>query len=269
MRKETKKRLILMAALAGTTGLAMLIGLWLLPWLSRERETPVARYQIVNRFPHDPSAFTQGLVFHDGYLYESTGIRGESTLRKVQLETGKVLERVTLAPSLFGEGLALQGENLIQITWQAGRGFIYDRQTLRKKGEFAYKGEGWGLAHTSEALIMSSGSSSLRFLDPATWEVTRKTTVFDGNRPVDRLNELEWVKGRLYANVWKTDRIAKIDIRTGQVTGWLDLSGLLDKASRARHEVDVLNGIAYDAANNRLFVTGKFWPWVYEIREID
>jgi glutaminyl-peptide cyclotransferase len=226
---------------------------------------PVQTVEIVRSYPHDPGAFTQGLLFLDGKIYESTGLEGRSSIREVRLEDGRVLRQVAVPRPYFGEGLAAWGPRLISLTWQHGLGFIYDRATLRKIGEWRYPGEGWGLASTGRELAMSDGTPVLRFLDPATLKERRRLTVTADGQPVHYLNELEWVKGEIYANVWQTDRIARIDPASGKVKGWLDLSALVSKVPRRSHE-DVLNGIAYDAKTGRLFVTGKNWPMLYEVR---
>jgi glutaminyl-peptide cyclotransferase len=227
---------------------------------------PVQRATVVAAYPHDVQAWTQGLAFHDGKLYESTGLERQSTLREVTLETGQVVRRVDLDDQYFGEGMAILGDRIFQLTWKHEIGFIHDLGSFRRIGEFRYAGEGWGLTTDGTHLVMSDGSDSLRFIDPATFEVIRTVKVRDGTRAVNQLNELEWVNGEVLSNVWMTDRIARINPETGQVTSWIDLTGLLSASDRRRYHVDVLNGIAYDAANDRLFVTGKFWPWVYHIR---
>lgn len=226
---------------------------------------PVAGYQIVHIFPHDPQAFTQGLVFLDGALYEGTGLRGRSTIRKVRLENGEVLQVQKLDARYFGEGIAVMGNRLFELTYESEVGFIYDRATFRRTGTFTYRGEGWGLTHDGARLIMSDGTAFLRFLDPGTLKQTGRIQVRDGQTPVEHLNELEYVKGEVLANVWQTDRIARISPKTGEVTGWIDLKGLLNPREAAQG-VDVLNGIAYDAAADRLFVTGKLWPKLFEIK---
>jgi glutamine cyclotransferase len=226
--------------------------------------TPVYTYGIVNTYPHDPGAFTEGLVFHDGVLYEGTGLKGQSTLRKVDLETGDVLQILELSSDYFGEGITICGDKIIQLTWKSHVGFVYDRDSFELLQEFHYSTEGWGITYDGEHLIMSDGTSTLHFLDPETFEEDRQIHVFDGNGAVDELNELEYVQGEIYANVWQTDRIARISPATGQVVGWIDLEGLLSAEDRSQ-TVDVLNGIAYDAANDRLFVTGKLWPELFEI----
>lgn len=225
---------------------------------------PVTGYQIVKIHPHDPEAFTQGLVFLDGVFYEGTGLKGKSSIRKVKPETGEVLQIQKIEDQYFGEGIAVVGDRIIQLTWQSGVGFVYDKKTFQRQRTFNYEGEGWGLTYDGTRLIMSDGTPTLRFLDPQTLKETGRLEVKDGGRPVDEINELEMVKGELFANVWPTDRIARINPKTGQVTAWLDLTGILDP--RDRVNVDVLNGIAYDAAGDRVFVTGKQWPKVFEIR---
>ncbi len=231
---------------------------------SRPLEAPVSTYRVVKIYPHDPTAFTQGLVYLDGVLYEGTGLNGRSTIRKVRLENGEVLQQQALEPKYFGEGIAVWKKSLIQLTYTSGVGFVYDLATFTRTRTFNYSGEGWGLTHDDTRVIMSDGSSSLRFLDPDTLKETGRLAVKEAGRPVEHLNELEVVKGEILANIWQTHRIARIAPRTGQVTGWIDLSGLLDPRDAAG--TDVLNGIAYDAAGDRLFVTGKLWPKLFEIR---
>ncbi|MCC7010680.1 MAG: glutaminyl-peptide cyclotransferase [Acidobacteria bacterium] len=223
-------------------------------------------YRVVNSYPHDSRAFTQGLIVRDGYFYESTGQHGQSTIRKVRIATGEVVQQRQLEPKYFGEGLTDWGSQLVQLTWKNNVGFVYDLASFRPVKTFAFAGEGWGLTRSRTHLIMSDGqpSGQLRFLDPASLAEVRRITVRDQGRPVDRLNELEFVRGEVFANVWYTDEICRIDPATGRVTGWIDLSGLLPAAQRAGSDA-VLNGIAYDAAADRLFVTGKYWPRVFEI----
>jgi len=226
---------------------------------------PVQRVQVVREYPHDPGAYTQGLLFDGGFLYESTGREGFSTVRKVNLETGAVLRIHRLPDRLFGEGLALFGDKLIQLTWLTGEGFVYDKETFAPVREFRFKPEGWGLASDGRRLILSDGTPQLRFLDPQTLEETGRLTVTDGDRRVRNLNELEWVRGEIWANVWQTYYIARIDPETGRVKGWLDLKSLA--VANATSDIDsVLNGIAYDPKTDRIFVTGKFWAKLYEIR---
>jgi glutamine cyclotransferase len=232
----------------------------------RMTSAPVSRYEVVRTYPHDPKAFTQGLEFVDGVLYEATGMNGESSIRKVRLETGEVLQIQRLEERYFGEGITVFGDAIIQLTWKAQTGFVYDLKTFERRRSFRYTGEGWGLTHDEARLIMSDGSSTLRFLDPKTFKVSGRLEVKDGGRPLAQLNELEMVKGEIYANVWQSDRIARISPKTGEVLGWIDLHGLLSPAESKG--VDVLNGIAYDASADRLFVTGKWWPKLFEIRVI-
>ena len=224
-------------------------------------------YRVIASHPHDPDAFTQGLLFADGKLYESTGGYGQSTLRIVDLTSGRVLRERRLPDNRFGEGLALSGGRLHQLTWKAGIGSIHDVSNLAAVGEFRYEGEGWGLAANADSLVMSNGSAELCFLDPTTLTEVRRHQVRDGTEPVTGLNELEYVEGDLYANVWPSDRIAIINPANGQVRGWLDLTGLLPLVFRTPR-TDVLNGIAYDAAGKRLFVTGKHWPRLFQIEVI-
>jgi len=225
---------------------------------------PVNTVSIIHAYPHDRDAFTQGLVFENGVLYEGTGLHGRSTLRRVDLKTGEILQIRKLPDHLFGEGITVFGEKIIQLTWQAGIGFVYDRATFELLGEFRYPTQGWGIAHDGKRLIMSDGTSTLRILDPVAFEEIGRIEVRDRDGPVTRLNELEYVKGEIYANVWQTDRIVRIAPDTGDVVGWIDLTGILKPEDRA-DSVDVPNGIAYDADNDRLFVTGKLWPRLFEI----
>jgi glutaminyl-peptide cyclotransferase len=226
--------------------------------------TPVYTYNVVNTYAHDPDAFTEGLVFEDGVLYEGTGRYGQSSLRRVDLETGDVLQIRELSSEYFGEGITVYEDRIIQLTWKSHVGFIYDKDSFELLQESHYSTEGWGITHDGERLIMSDGTSTLHFLDPQTFEEIGQIHVFNSNGAVDELNELEYVQGEIYANVWQTDRIARISPETGQVVGWIDLGGLLSAEDRSE-PVDVLNGIAYDATNDRLFVTGKLWPKLFEI----
>ncbi len=221
-------------------------------------------YEIVYAYPHDREAFTQGLVFKDDVLYEGTGLRGLSSLRKTALETGEILQMHQLPNKFFGEGITVIGDKIFQLTWQSKTGFVYNRETFQQLGEFTYPTEGWGLTHDGNHLIMSDGSSTIHFIDPVSFEEIASIQVFDDNGPVNRLNELEYIKGKIYANVWQTDRIVIINPQTGKVTGWIDLKGLLNPDELIQ-PVDVLNGIAYDATTDQLFVTGKLWPKLFEI----
>jgi glutamine cyclotransferase len=225
---------------------------------------PVYGYRVVNVYPHDRQAYTQGLILCDGFLYEGTGLNGASSLRKVRLETGRVVEQHSLDRQYFGEGITEWGGRLLQLTWKSNLGFIYDRSSLKVMGTFNYLGEGWGLTHDRDRLIMSDGTATLRFLDPRTLRETGRLNVRYGDVPLTDLNELEFVQGEIYANVYQTDWIARISPQTGAVTGWIDLRGLLPEVD-GRIPVDVLNGIAYDAGRKRLFVTGKLWPKLFEI----
>jgi len=233
--------------------------------------TPTFGYQVVATYPHDPGAFTQGLVYLDGTLYEATGSAGvgPSSLRRVNLTTGAVEARHDLATEHFGEGIAVVGDRIIQLTWQSQTGFVYDRATFRQLETFRYPGEGWGLAYDGRRLIMSDGTDRLRFLDPNTFVEAGSVLVRNGDDPVEQLNELEYIDGQVYANVWKTDRIVRIDPATGQVTALIDLAGLLPAADRETFQVDVLNGVAYDADSDRLLVTGKLWPKLFEIELVE
>ncbi len=230
----------------------------------RAQATPVYGYDVVKVYPHDRDAFTQGLLYRDGVLYESTGLNGRSSLRKVELETGKVLQQTPVDARYFAEGLVDWGSRLMQLTWNTNVGFVYDLASFKPLQTFSYTGEGWGLARDSTRLIMSDGTSTLRFLDPQTLKQTGRVEVMDGTLAVRDLNELEVVDGQVYANVWLTDRIAIIAPETGRVTAWLNLAGLMSK--RGLNNDAVLNGIAYDASRKRLFVTGKLWPSLFEIR---
>ncbi len=224
-------------------------------------------YRIINIYPHDPEAFTQGMVWDRGTVFEGTGLNntygGISTLRRVDLETGQVLQSINLPEEYFGEGIVVWEDTIIQLTWQNNVGFVYDKTSFELLREFSYPTEGWGITHDGEKLIVSDGTSNLYFWDPETLAEIGRVAVHD-NGPVHRLNELEYINGEVWANVWLTDLIVRIDPADGHVTGWIDLSGLLDNVELPRPP-DVLNGIMYDAENGRLFVTGKFWPALFEI----
>jgi glutamine cyclotransferase len=228
-------------------------------------QTPEYGYQVIHTFPHDPNAFTQGLEYRAGFLYEGTGLKGRSSLRKVQLETGKVLQEIDIDSQYFGEGITVLNQQIVELTWQSETGFVYDQPTFHQKRTFNYPGEGWGLTNDGQNIYMSDGTAQIRIWDPVTLQEKRRITVHDHNQPVLNLNELEWVRGEIYANVWQTDRIARISPADGHVLGWIDLTGILPPAARTGQE-DVLNGIAYDVLGNRLFVTGKLWPKLFEIK---
>ncbi len=230
-------------------------------------QTPQYGYRVVHVYPHDRTAFTQGLEFRAGFLYEGTGLEGRSSLRKVKLETGQVLQRIDLDPQYFGEGITVLNQQIIELTWKTQIGFLYDQASIRRLRTFNYPGEGWGLANDGQQIYMSDGSAEIRFWDPVTLQEKRRVMVRDRGQPVMNLNELEYVHGELFANVWQTDRIVRISPADGRVLGWIDLAGLLSLEDRAE-PVDVLNGIAYDVLGDRLFVTGKLWPKLFEIKVV-
>jgi len=247
--------------------------------LAREAETsaptflqfhPAALFKvrIVKKYPHDPEAFTEGLVFANGFLYESTGLYGKSTLRQVELETGRIVKRYELPSLYFGEGMTLWGASLIQLTWKSQIGFAYNAETFSIEREFNYSGEGWGLTHDGKSLIMSNGTEELIFLDPRTLVQKRSLHVLDKGRPVCLLNELEYIKGEIFANIWREDLVARISPKTGDVTGWIDMSDLR-KELPPGSSAEALNGIAFDAQRDRIFVTGKLWPLLFEIEIIE
>ena len=227
-------------------------------------QAPEFTYKIVHTYPHDPGAFTQGLEYRNGALYEGTGLPGFSSLRRVDLATGRVLQQTPLSAKYFGEGITLLNGVITQLTWKSEEGFQYDPLTLKPIRNFKYSGEGWGLANDGKQIYMSDGTSQIRVWDGASLLEIRRITVKDGAKSISLLNELEWVKGEIFANVWQTDRIARISPTDGKVLGWIDLAGILPASDRTR-ETDVLNGIAWDATGNRLFVTGKKWPKLFEI----
>ena len=228
---------------------------------------PTYSYQVVHTYPHDPDAFTEGLFYDDGFLYESTGLEGHSSIRKVRLETGEILQKRDLLPNYFGEGIVRWKDRLIQLTYRTEVGFIFDFKTFDLQKNFEYKGEGWALTTDGKRILMDDGSPDIRFWDPETLQETGRITVTDQGQSVKDLNELEWIKGEIFANIWQTDRIARIDPATGKIIGWIDLTGLLSPAER--QGADVLNGIAYDAKTDRIFVTGKKWPKLFEIRLVE
>ena len=230
-----------------------------------QEPVPIYGYEVIHVWPHDPGAFTQGLVFQEGKLLESTGQVGRSSLRRVELETGKVLQKVDVPEPYFAEGITLLKGKIYQLTWQQQLGFIYDAWTFEKIGKFNYQGEGWGLTNDGQSLLLSDGTNRIRFLDPDNFQVRKTIAVLDGSMPVIEINELEYIQGEIYANIWHDDRIVRIDPQMGRVVGWIDLKGLLAR-DEVHDEEAVLNGIAYDDTNGRLFVTGKLWPKLFEIR---
>jgi glutamine cyclotransferase len=227
-------------------------------------QIPVLNVKLVRAYPHDPRAYTQGLEYYGGYLYESTGIAGQSTLCKVALQTGQVIQKISLPPQYFGEGLTIFHAKIYQLTWLSQKGFIYDLRTFRQVGEFRYEGEGWGLTHDDKSLIMSDGTNKIRYIDPVSFNVTRRLEVYAGGEGVVNLNELEYVRGEILANIWHSPRIARIDAQSGQVLAWIDFTSIVAKEQHG--DEAVLNGIAYDKAGDRLFVTGKNWSKVFELK---
>ena len=249
-------------------GVALLGVACVLGWQRLRARPWIQGFHVVHEYAHDPEAYCQGLVYDGGLLHESTGQRGESSVRTVELETGKVLRKTDLPPYLFGEGLALVGERLIQLTWEEGIARVYDRATLKALDQFEYEGEGWGLVYDGKHLIQSDGSANLVFRDPTSFKEVRRVRVLSKGAPLDQLNELEMVEGEVWANVWKKDFIVRIDPESGEVLGFVDLAGLFDH-SRIPSNDAVLNGIAYDPEGKRLFVTGKLWPKLFEIEVVE
>jgi glutaminyl-peptide cyclotransferase len=235
--------------------------------LSLHAQTPEYGYQVVHAYPHDPNAFTEGLEFRAGFLYESTGLKGHSWLRKEKLETGQVLQQIDLDPQYFGEGITILNQQIVQPTYTTEIGFVYDQSTFHVKRTFNYSGEGWALANDGQNIYMDDGSAQIRVWDPITLQEKRRITVHDHGQPVTNVNELEWVRGEIYANIWQKDVIARISPVDGRVLGWINLAGILPAADRGGQE-DVLNGIAYDVLGDRLFVTGKQWPKLFEIKVV-
>jgi glutamine cyclotransferase len=227
-------------------------------------QVPVLHVKLVRAYPHDPHAFTQGLEYYSGYLYESTGIAGQSTLRKVVLQTGEVIQKISLPPQYFGEGLTIFHGKIYQLTWLSKKGFVYDLRSFRQVGEFPYDTEGWGLTHDDRSLIMSDGTNKIRYIDPVSFAVTRTIELYTEGQAVVNLNELEYIKGEFFANIWHSPRIARIDARSGQLLAWIDLISIVSKEPHS--DEAVLNGIAYDQAGDRLFVTGKNWSKLFEIK---
>ena len=229
---------------------------------------PVSTYKVVKTYPHSTSSYTEGFFYLDGFFYEGTGLEAHSAVMAIQPETGKVLQKLELAPQYFGEGIVDWGPNVYEWTWKSGICFVYDRFSLRLVKQLAYAGEGWGMTRTAREIITSDGSDTLRFRDPASFKETRRIVVKDGSERIEQLNELEYVKGEIYANVWHSERIARISPKDGHVLGWIDLTGILPESQKVDGE-SVLNGIAYDAAKDRLFVTGKQWPLIFEIKVVE
>jgi glutamine cyclotransferase len=229
------------------------------------KSPPEYTFTVVRVFPHDTSAYTQGLAYHDGFLYEGTGLTGRSSLRKVRLETGEVVQRVDLGAEFFGEGITIVKDKVLQLTWTSEVGFVYDLNSFHLLRKFSYLGQGWGLAANGDEVFLSDGTSEIRVLDAERSQEKRRLKVHDRSTLIDQLNELEFVDGQLFANVWHSNRIARISPQTGEVVGWIDLTGLLSPVYRREPEA-VLNGIAYDSVQKRLFVTGKLWPNIFEIR---
>ncbi len=233
--------------------------------LPEKTKAPVSDIKVINIFPHDPDAFTQGLVYHQGYLYESTGRYGKSSLRKVEIKTGKIIKIIKLAPEYFGEGITILGNKIYQLSWQNKTGFVYDLEEFKKVKTFLYEREGWGIATDGQYLFMSDGTSVISCIDPVTFGVVRKVVVHDGQRQIGDLNELEFIKGEIWANIFQKDLIVRISPATGKILGWIDLSFLYSLIPQ-HGNIDVLNGIAYDESKNRIFVTGKLWPRIFEIK---
>jgi glutamine cyclotransferase len=229
---------------------------------------PTADFKVVRSYPHDTQAFTEGLLYRDGFLYESTGLNGKSSIRKVDLASGKVLQTKDIPSQYFGEGLTAWGDTLVNLTWQTQTGFVFDLKTFEFKSQFSYPGEGWGLAQNGKELVMSDGTSTLRFLDPKTFLEVRRVKVTADGIAVDQLNELEVVEGEIYANIWHTNTISRIDPASGKIIGWIDFGKLYPDAGKGPNAENVMNGIAYDAEKKRLFVTGKLWPKIYEVKII-
>jgi glutamine cyclotransferase len=264
MKRETFTALIVVISVAIVMGVVSLC-FWNSGQSPPNASSPLLyTYHIVRTYPHDQSAFTEGLVVENGTLYETTGQLGASTLRRVDLETGKVQQEVMLPEQYFGEGMTTINDSIIQLTWLSHIGFVYDKETFALLGNFSYSTEGWGLTYNGSELIMSDGSSNLYFLNPVTFQKTGQIGVHDGNNSITNINELEYVAGNIYANIWQTQKIAIINPQTGAVKGWIDLTGIY----QSKIADNVLNGIAYDSKTERFFVTGKDWPNLYQIQII-
>jgi glutamine cyclotransferase len=243
--------------------LLVLIVLWAVVFAA-----PQYGYRVVRTYPHDSGAFTQGLEYRDGFLYEGTGLVGHSSVRKIELATGRIVQKFDVPQPFFGEGITVMGQQLFELTWQSQTGFVYDKSNFRVLRSFTYSGEGWGMTNDGKQIYVSDGTSQIRVWHPVTFKEVRRLSVKDGTTPITQLNELEFVRGEIFANVWQTDRIARISPSDGKVRGWIDLTGILPKSERPSGDA-VLNGIAYDAAGDRLFVTGKLWPKLFEIRVVE
>jgi len=228
--------------------------------------TPVYDFDIVHTYPHDPSAFTEGLFYLDGFLYESTGLERHSSIRKVQIDTGAVIQKLAIPAQYFGEGIVNWGDRIVSLTWKSHIGFVFDLATFTLQRDFRYDGEGWALTQDGKQIIMSDGTSQLRFINPTTMKETKRIQVTLEGKPIHNLNELEWVKGEIFANVWETNWIVRIDPGSGHIVGLINLAGLLSPYGQVLGPEAVLNGIAYDESGDRLFVTGKNWPKLFEIR---
>jgi glutaminyl-peptide cyclotransferase len=263
MKLRTARGVLVLALAAGPSWLASSS----FPELLAQKTAPVDTFRVVRTYPHDAAAYTQGLIYREGFLYESTGLNGQSTLRRVKLETGEVVQQHRLDTAYFAEGLAEWNGQLVQLTWRSNIAFVYDLASFVPRRTFGYTGEGWGLTRDREGFILSDGTEQLRFLHPDTFREVRRVTVTDGGVPVRDLNELEYVRDEVFANVWHANRIARISPESGRVVGWIDLRGLMSTGYRLDSEA-VLNGIAYDATTNRLFVTGKLWPRLFEIEVV-
>lgn len=278
--KRKRSRISRAAVVAVAAACVVLVTVLLLRYQSANQPNPASNvnrqsppearaqqlpYEVVNSYPHDPTSFTQGLLWHDGVFYEGTGLEGQSKLRRLEFPSGRVLKEINLAPELFGEGLALVDSRLIQLTWKSHRGFVYDLDTFRQLQEFSYDTEGWGLTYDGKNLILSDGSSTLFYIDPQTFKPLRKLAVTMNGKPLAELNELEFIDGEIWSNVWQTDFIVRIDPTSGRVASFLNLKNILAPSDRTGRE-DVLNGIAYDAEHKRIFITGKLWPRIFEIR---
>ena len=235
--------------------------------LTAAAQTPLYTYQVIHTYPHDPNAFTEGLEYRAGFLYESTGLKGHSWLRKEKLETGQVLQQLDLDSQYFGEGITVINQKIVQLTWQSNIGFVYDQPGFHLQRTFNYPGEGWALTNDGQNIYMDDGTAQIRIWDPLTLQEKRRITVHDHGQPVTNVNELEWVRGEIYANIWQKDVIARISPMDGRVLGWIDMAGILPASERTGNE-DVLNGIAYDVLGDRLFVTGKQWPKLFEIKVV-